>query len=117
MNISHKLLLPILLGSLFSLTGCQSAPKTPAANAAINPQQTVILPKKPEPQKILYKNMTDFGEMMGCKSAFQQQGTPDSDFINAPKLKGTKQDYIDGWKKGFNKCLMGLGPVQLPVQK
>lgn len=116
MNISHKWLIPITTCLCIGLFGCQSTPQATKdqIKAPPVPQVSSADPKNAQP---LYKDMTEFGEMMGCKSALAQQGTPDSDFVNVPKLTGTKEDYLNGWKKGFNKCLMGLGPVQLPVQK
>lgn len=109
MKIFHTLALSLIVSTLISVTGCQSAKQALLDQATMSNTAASVKP--------LYQNMTEFGEAMGCKSALQQQGTPDSDLNNAPKLSGTKEDYIKGWKKGFNKCLIGLGPVQLPVQK
>lgn len=96
-----------LLSLVFSigiLSGCSSTPVT--HSDAQTPQTQVT-----------YTDLHAYGVDMGCKAALENIGTPESDWTKAPKLKGSKADYIDGWKQGYEKCRIGLGPVQLPVDK
>lgn len=113
MFISRSSLIIIL--SLVGLSGCQYLKNTTSKehSAPVYSPNTESVTTYPIPEP-LYKDMKEYGEMMGCKSALQQRGTPESGLLNAPIVPGTKTDYIQGWKHGFNKCLIGLGPVQLP---
>ncbi|MGI2259058.1 hypothetical protein [Shewanella sp. GXUN23E] len=102
-----KLIYPImLLSGALSLAACSSRPAD---------VQTDSTP--PQQHQISYQDMHDYGLNMGCKAAMQNVGTPESDWANAPRLSGTHEQYLAGWKAGFEKCRIGLGPVQLPVKQ
>ena len=63
-----------------------------------------------------YADLAEYGYQMGCKSALTASEGPEQVFANAPELAGTKQDYVQGWQQGYQKCEIGLGPVQLPQE-
>lgn len=94
----------LILGLLFCL--CLSACHSPSVN-----KQT----DKPKATAVEYKNLTDYGQSMGCKAALTNQGMIGSDWSQAPKLPGTYSQFVEAWKQGFAKCRIGLGPVQLPT--
>ncbi|MBV7314472.1 hypothetical protein [Shewanella sp. NIFS-20-20] len=64
-----------------------------------------------------YKNMFDYGKDMGCKSALTGSGTPRQALRQAPRLTGSDEDFTQGWKQGYLKCIIGLGPVQIPPKE
>ncbi len=90
-----------LLLSIGLLAGCSSSqPQEPTSATGVT-----------------YTDLRAYGVDMGCRAALQNVGTPESDWSKAPKLTGTKADYLDGWRQGFQKCRIGLGPVQLPHEQ
>ncbi|BDM63420.1 hypothetical protein NFHSH190041_08720 [Shewanella sp. NFH-SH190041] len=101
------------LAASLLLSACQSAPQA-TASAPVAPLPQVSTTANAQPT---YPDMSTYGQAMGCKAAFQNQGTPETGWVDAPKVPGSKTDYLNGWQQGFAKCRIGLGPVQLPVQK
>ena len=91
----------LLIVSAATLTACSSSPQPDTSGAPT----------------ITYTDLHSYGVDMGCKAALQNVGTPESGWQDAPDIKGTKSDYLEGWKQGFQKCRIGLGPVQLPVKQ
>ncbi|WP_025820921.1 hypothetical protein [Shewanella marina] len=93
----------------------------PAQSAKLPEAQTPpALPPVPthtKPVVIHYKNISQYGYDQGCKNALQGTLNADKDYAQAPKgLAGSKQDYINAFSKGFQKCRIGLGPVIINKQ-
>ncbi len=63
----------------------------------------------------LYTDMLTYGEYVGCISARRTAGVPETEVEPVSEdLPGTQEDYQEGWREGFNKCRLGLGPVVIP---
>lgn len=65
-------------------------------------------------ENTLYTNMMAYGKHMGCSAAERNEGLPQAGWEQAPSLPGTYEEYLSGWREGFNKCRIGLGPVVPP---
>ena len=85
------------LAPLF-LVACSTQPSSPPA----------------EDTHVLYTNMATYGEYVGCLAARQNSDRPENIVKPAGKLPGTQEEYLEGWREGFNKCRIGLGPVVPP---
>ena len=62
----------------------------------------------------LYTNMATYGQYVGCLAARKTSGMPEAVVEPAGELPGTQEEYLEGWREGFNKCRIGLGPVVPP---
>ncbi len=86
------------------LIACSATPKQP--------------PAPPADQKVedhgLYNDMFTYGQYAGCLSARRTADTPETEVEPAGDLPGTQEEYVEGWREGFNKCRLGLGPVVPP---
>lgn len=99
---SLSLMLPILLA-------CSTVDKQ------ASPQKAILPPPPESPQdNAPYTNMHTYGQYMGCSAAEKNEGLPQAGWDQAPSLPGTYEEYLSGWREGFNKCRIGLGPVVPP---
>lgn len=91
--------------SLFVLlSGCSTAALTSPTSEAPTAKTTTIT-QPAEINKISKKGYDD-----GCKGALKNQWEPlKSTLDNLNNVQ--KVAYIDGWKKGYQRCVIGLGPV------
>lgn len=107
-------MLHILKAGLFvlvavSLPSCTSLDRHPPLKEAPPPP-----PPDPIQGEPLYTNMLTYGQFTGCSDAQKNIGEPQTGWKQAPSLPGTYEEYLSGWKAGFNKCRIGLGPAVPP---
>ncbi|MFK0570121.1 hypothetical protein [Endozoicomonas sp.] len=96
----------LLVFVLFVMVACQSVHVPPEDRPPSEPTTT--------PENTLYTDMTTYGQDMGCGAAIRNVGLPEAGWEQAPSLPGTYEEYLGGWREGFNKCRIGLGPVVPP---
>ncbi len=63
-----------------------------------------------------YQDLQTFGHYMGCNAAYSAAGDAQGDWVKAPPLPGTYEEYLRGWEEGFDQCRIGLGPAIPPDQ-
>lgn len=102
-----------MVGVVALLSGCSTAAltSTPSATAtatAISAVKTVeTQTAKP---LTLSEQFIQHGYSDGCKDALKNQWQPSKTILD--DMKGVeKMKYVEGWKKGYQRCVNGIGPV------
>ena len=80
----------IVAGFIATLAGCSSASQNIESQQAAEQQ----------------------GYNDGCKGALQNQWLPAQTTLDAMNAKD-KLSYQQGWKAGFQRCVIGIGPVKI----
>ncbi|MEC6823707.1 hypothetical protein VXS02_09720 [Photobacterium piscicola] len=96
-----------IVGMFALLSGCSSSALTSTSSATTAVKETATQTAKP---LTLNQQFIQHGYNDGCKDALKNQWQPSKTILD--DLKGVeKMKYIEGWKKGYQRCVIGLGPV------
>ncbi len=98
-----------MVGVVALLSGCSTAAltSTPSTTATSVVKTEATQTAKP---LTLSEQFIQHGYNDGCKDALNNQWQPSKTILD--DLKGVeKMKYVEGWKKGYQRCVIGLGPV------
>ncbi|PSU60542.1 hypothetical protein [Photobacterium phosphoreum] len=106
-----------MVGVVALLSGCSTAAltSTPSATATATATATAISAVKTVETSMvkpltLSEQFIQHGYNDGCKDALKNQWQPSKTILD--NMKGVeKMKYVEGWKKGYQRCVNGIGPV------
>lgn len=96
-----------MVGVVALLSGCSTSAltSTPSTTPAVKAVSTQIAKPLTISEQFIKRGYDD-----GCKDALNNQWQPSKATLD--DMKGVeKMKYIDGWKQGYKRCVIGLGPV------
>ncbi|WP_163919998.1 hypothetical protein [Photobacterium sp. Alg240-V54] len=101
----------MMVGVVALLSGCSTAALTSTSSTTPTPtpKTTSIQTTKP---LTLTEQFIKHGYDDGCKDALNNQWQPSKMILD--DMRGVeKMRYVEGWKQGYKRCVVGLGPVKI----
>ena len=98
-----------MVGVFALLSGCSTSALTSTPSTMTAPAVKVATTEAAKPLTIS-EQFIQHGYDDGCKDAMNNQWQPSKIILD--DMKGVeKMKYVEGWKKGYQRCVNGLGPV------
>ncbi|SKA16267.1 hypothetical protein [Photobacterium toruni] len=98
-----------IVGVVALLSGCSTSTLT--STSAVTATSTAKdISTQAAKTLTLNQQFVQHGYDDGCKDALNNQWQPSKTILE--DMKGVeKMQYVEGWKQGYKRCVIGLGPV------